>query len=101
MSVFQRLLSIFCWLAFAPLAAGQTETRVALIIGNSAYHHTRALPNPRNDAEALAKLLQEKGFAVTLKTDLDYRALREAVRAFGQTAREADVALVYFAGHGL
>jgi formylglycine-generating enzyme required for sulfatase activity len=75
---------------------------VALVIGNSAYQHTRALPNPRNDAEAIAKLLRDNAFAeVTLKSDLDYRGMREAVRLFGDTARAADVALVYFAGHGL
>lgn len=99
-----RVLVVIC-AAVAGLGAAlaqQTEKRAALVIGNSAYQHTRALPNPGNDAEAVAKLLGEIGFeAVALKLDLDYRALREAVRAFGQAAREADVALVYFAGHGL
>ena len=72
------------------------------MIGNSAYLHTRALPNPRNDAEAIAKLLRDIGFEeVALKINLDYRAMREAVRAFGQAAGEADVALIYYAGHGL
>jgi uncharacterized caspase-like protein len=96
-----RLLIVCCSMAITQAAPGQTETHVALVIGNSAYQHTRALLNPRNDAEAVAKLLGEKGFAVTFNTDLDYRAMRNAVRAFGQVAREADVALVYFAGHGL
>src|SRR5262245_17952446 len=77
------------------------EKRAALVIGNSAYQHTRALPNPKNDAEAIAKLLAEKGFDVTLNSDLDYRAMRDAVRAFASTAREADVALVYYSGHGI
>lgn len=92
------MCSVLVGLGSAQVDAG---TRVALVIGNSAYQHTRALPNPGNDAQALATLLQAKGFAVTLARDLDYRALRQAVRSFGETAREADVALVYYAGHGL
>jgi Caspase domain len=97
-----RFLLVWSW-AFAGVAPGlaQADKRVALLIGNSAYQHTRALPNPKSDAEALAKLLQEKGFLVTLNSDLDYRGMREAVRAFSQVARDADVALVYYAGHGL
>ena len=86
-------------LGTAPAAA---EKRVALVIGNSAYLNTRALPNPKNDAEAIAKLLGASGFAeVTLKLDLDYRAMRGAVRRFTDAALAADVALVYYAGHGL
>jgi uncharacterized caspase-like protein len=86
----------------AQIAPASAEKRVALVIGNSAYQHTRTLPNPRNDAEAVAKLLRENGFAdVTLKNDLDYRAMREAVRVFGDAAREADIALIYYGGHGL
>jgi hypothetical protein len=90
----------FAGLQVAPASAA--EKRVALVIGNSAYQHTRALPNPRNDAEAIAKLLQQHGFAeVTLKIDLDYRAMRDAVRLFGDTARAADIAVVYYGGHGI
>jgi hypothetical protein len=60
------------------------------------------LPNPKNDAEAIAKLLREVGFDdVFLKIDLGYRAMRESVRAFGDAADNADVALIYYAGHGL
>ncbi|MGH6816507.1 MAG: caspase family protein, partial [Hyphomicrobiaceae bacterium] len=81
--------------------AAHAEKRAALVIGNSAYQHTRALPNPKNDAAAIAKLLKDMGFEVTPRIDLDYREMREAIRAFGRTARTADIALVYFAGHGL
>jgi uncharacterized caspase-like protein len=91
-----------CWVIAGGHAGwAQTEKRVALVIGNSGYQHTRPLPNPRNDAAALGKLLKQKGFAVTLKIDLDYRAMREAVRAFSEAARESEVALVYYGGHGL
>jgi len=98
-----RLLVVVCG-TLAGVAAGlaQGEKRVALVIGNSAYQHTRVLPNPRNDAEAIAKLLRANGFVdVTLKHDLDYRAMREAMRLFGEAARGADIALFYYGGHGI
>jgi len=103
MRLVSRFLVVVCG-TLAGLCTGlaQTEKRVALVIGNSAYQHTRVLPNPRNDAEAIAKLLRDIGFDdVAPKIDLDYRALREAVRGFGEVAREAEVALIYYAGHGL
>jgi TPR repeat protein len=98
------LLAAMC--AAAGLGAGPATAavRVALVIGNSDYKHTRVLPNPRHDAEAIAALLRQIGFAagdIILKTDLDYRALREAVRAFAAKAAGADTALVYYAGHGI
>ena len=103
MQTIARFLFVAVCFTLAGTQAGAAEEgrRVAFLIGNSAYTHTRALPNPRNDAEAIARLLESNGFAVTLKSDLDYRAMREAVRAFGETAREADVALLYYAGHGV
>ena len=75
--------------------------RVALVIGNSAYEHTRVLPNARNDARLIAELLRKMGFAVTEASDVGYRPMREAIRAFGPMAQGAEMALVYFAGHGL
>jgi uncharacterized caspase-like protein len=60
------------------------------------------LPNPKNDADAVAKLLGTNGFdEVVLKLDLDYRGMREAARLFSLTVQNADIALVYYAGHGL
>ncbi len=80
----------------------QTAKRVALVIGNSAYQHTRALPNPKNDASAIADALKRIGFdEVTLKLDQDYRSLRRSLRDFGSSVEGADVAIVYYAGHGM
>jgi uncharacterized caspase-like protein len=103
MQHFARLLIVACC-AFAVLhpAPAFAEKRVALVIGNAEYQHTRLLPNPRNDAAAIAKLLRENGFVdVTLKTDLAYRAMREELRAFTGKAGDADTAVVYYAGHGI
>ena len=63
MRLFSGLLVVVCGaLASAAPGLAQGEKRVALVIGNSAYQQTRALPNPRNDAEAIAKLLRDIGF---------------------------------------
>jgi uncharacterized caspase-like protein len=98
--VISLLVSLISSLAFA--VPGQAENRIALVIGNSAYSHSRALPNPKNDVTAIAKLLRDIGFSdVVLATDLDYQAMRTRVRTFAGAARNADVALIYFAGHGL
>lgn len=96
---------IFLSLAFVAMIAipdAEAAKRVALVIGNSAYEHTRKLPNPKNDAKAIAATLKRIGFdQVTLRLDLGYRPMRDAIRAFGRDAKDADVALVYYAGHGL
>jgi uncharacterized caspase-like protein len=79
----------------------EADRRVALVIGNSAYKHTEVLPNPRNDAEAIAKLLDASKFdEVLIETDLDYHGMRGAIHRFEPSARSADVALIYYAGHG-
>ena len=98
------LLVAMCAAAGLSVVPAMAQGRVALVIGNSDYKHTRVLPNPRNDAEAVAALLRQIGFAagdVILKLDLDYRAMRQEVRAFTAKAAGADMALVYYAGHGI
>lgn len=77
------------------------ERRIALVIGNSAYRSTDILANPRRDAEAIAKALARADFEVTLLTDLDQRGLQIAMRDFGLKSESSDVALVYYAGHGI
>jgi uncharacterized caspase-like protein len=75
---------------------------VALVIGNAAYVHAPALRNPASDARAIADLLGKADFdKVTLKLDLAYDGMRLALRDFSLATRGAEVAVVYFAGHGL
>ena len=93
-------LLVAALLALAP-AGARADRRVALVIGNSAYRNTPPLPNPRNDAAAIADALQKLGFAVQSGFDLDRAATEQALRAFGDTLGDADVALFYYAGHGL
>lgn len=82
----------------APAARG---TRMALIIGNGAYAHVKALPNPPNDSRAVAKSLRNIGFTVSEGVDLDRAAMQKMTRDFLGEAARAQVVLVYYAGHGV
>ncbi|MDN5005355.1 caspase family protein [Bradyrhizobium sp. GCM10027634] len=82
----------------APAARG---TRMALIIGNGAYTHVKALPNPPNDARAVAKSLRDIGFTVSEGVDLDRAAMQKMTRDFLRDAARAQVVVVYYAGHGV
>ena len=77
------------------------DKRVALVVGNSAYVHAAVLPNPVNDAGDMAKALTEVGFEVILGLDLGKQALDAKVRDFARALDKADVALFFYAGHGL
>ncbi|WOH68228.1 caspase family protein [Bradyrhizobium sp. BWA-3-5] len=79
----------------------ETSRRVALVIGNSAYAYVKPLPNPTNDARAMAKSLREIGFTVTEGTDLDRTGMQATIRDFLREAVRAQVAVVYYAGHGV
>ena len=81
--------------------AVRAETRVALVVGNSTYAHTGTLANPRNDAGDMAAALKAAGFDVISALDADKRAFDRALRSFADRMAKADVALFYFAGHGL
>jgi formylglycine-generating enzyme required for sulfatase activity len=89
-------------LATSYLTAGD---RIALVLGNNSYQHARALNNPVNDATAMAGMLQNLGFGVTLRVDADLKTTKAALREFiDALPKERDpdaVALVYFAGHGV
>ena len=94
-------------LALLPAVAGE---RLALVIGNGAYRHLRPLENPPNDALALATRLTKLGFtlvgsdgqnAAGPALDLDDAAISKTIRAFGQRAKGAEIALLFYAGHGM
>jgi uncharacterized caspase-like protein len=80
------------------------EKRVALVIGNSAYQHVSRLDNPTNDARLMATTLRTLGFTLVgdgALTDLDKGQFDSAVQNFGNQIVGADVALFYYAGHGI
>jgi caspase domain-containing protein len=89
-------------LAAAPALAA--EKRVALVVGNSAYQHVTRLDNPANDARLMADRLRSLGFTLVgngPQLDLDETAFRRAVQSFGNALPGAEVALFYYAGHGV
>jgi formylglycine-generating enzyme required for sulfatase activity len=87
------------WLFSQPAFA---DRRIALVMGNSAYHSVPSLANPANDASAMAKMFEGAGFdTVQLRLDLKAGDMRRALRDFSDDARDADVAIIYFAGHGI
>lgn len=78
------------------------EKRVALLIGNSKYVKAAPLLNPTNDAALMAESFKVAGFDnVDLRLDLGVAEMRRALRDFLDKSREADVAVVYYAGHGI
>lgn len=81
--------------------AGAADRRVALVIGNGAYAHAPALPNPPNDAAAVAAALQRIGFEVLSGRDLDKEQTVDLLRRFERSLKDASVGLVFYAGHGL
>lgn len=85
----------------AALSLAAAETRIALVIGNSSYVHAPRLKNPRNDAAALIDKLRGMGFDVIDGLDLDRVAFGEKLKEFGERSASADVALFYYAGHGI
>jgi TPR repeat protein len=89
-------------LAAAALAApsAEAETRFALVIGNGAYRNVPTLNNPPSDAKDIAAALKSLGFKVTLKLDLDLAAMQRAIDEFALESADADVSLLYYAGHG-
>ena len=82
--------------------SAHAEKRVALTIGNSAYKNVPQLPNPVNDSAAVAALLRSAKFdVVEANTNLGITEMRKAISAFADVASDADIAIVYYAGHGI
>jgi hypothetical protein len=101
MAGFQKILFVVlatCWLGCGPALA---EKHVALVIGNSVYRNVPKLANPANDATAIARMLKSSGFEVETGFDLSIDEMRRKLRDFGNRSRDAEVAVVYYAGHGM
>jgi hypothetical protein len=75
--------------------------RLALVIGNDAYSRVSPLQNARSDARAIAVHLGRLGYAVTLRTDLGERAIKDELRQFKSQVQGGDEVLFFFAGHGV
>ncbi|MEO1019795.1 MAG: caspase family protein, partial [Pseudomonadota bacterium] len=80
---------------------GPAGDRHAIVIGNSAYRYLDGLPNPSNDARSMALTLQDLAFNVTLLEDVTLEELKETFDRLPSKVRPGEVALVFYAGHGV
>ena len=93
------LLAVALMFAAGPAFAGK---RVALVLANSDYQHAPSLANPVNDGAVMATTLKDAGFdVVDSRHDLTALDTRRVLRDFADSARDADIAVVYYAGHGI
>lgn len=99
----RRILAclLIALIACAPARAEAPLSGVALVIGNSAYAHLDPLANAAGDARAIEALLALLGFQTELAIDRDARRLRRDLDNFLDDARDASVAVLYYAGHGV
>ena len=90
-------------LAFSVLSqTASAEKRVALVIGNSAYQNVPRLTNPANDAAAIGEMFRAARFdVVETRRDLGIVDMRRLIRNFTDKSRDADIAVIYYAGHGI
>ena len=82
----------------------RADKRVALVVGNSTYQNIPRLDNPKNDARLIADTLRGLGFNLVggaAQVDLDKTGFDRAIQDFGNQLSGADVALFYYAGHGV
>jgi peptidoglycan hydrolase-like protein with peptidoglycan-binding domain len=93
------VLSLLCMLFTAE--AAKAERRVAFVVGNGAYKNVAQLPNPPVDAKAMASVLRNVGFEVVEGTNLTRDKMTEKLLDFGKKAQGADVAVFFYAGHGI
>src|SRR5471032_1066468 len=81
--------------------AAHAERRIAFVVGNGAYKNVAQLPNPPVDAKAMAAVLRNVGFDVVEGTNLTRDKMTERLLEFGKKAQGADVAVFFYAGHGI
>ena len=99
----RRCLMLLCLFWLASATAALADKRVALVIGNGDYRTLGRLANPVADADAMAALLAggTLGFKVIRATNADHAVMLRAMAEFGNEATDADIALVFYAGHGM
>jgi hypothetical protein len=93
------ILSLICMVFTAN--AARADRRVAFVVGNGTYKNVAQLPNPPVDAKAMAGVLRNVGFEVVEGTNLTRDKMTERLLEFGKKAQGADVAVFFYAGHGI
>lgn len=92
-------MALALWLLVGGAAAA--AQKVALLIGNATYAHASNLQGPAGDVSAMKSVLTQLGYEVDVQRDLNRAALGEALLEFGDRARGADTALIFYSGHGM
>jgi uncharacterized caspase-like protein len=82
-------------------AASFAADRVALVIGNGAYQKVPALPNPPRDATDIGRALERLNFKVTQVTNANASEMRKAIVEFGRASEGSEMAVIFYAGHGM
>ncbi len=99
---FGAVMVAVLWVAGVTGVAAQDGGRkVALVIGNSVYASVGILPNPVNDAGAVAESFTRIGFEVTYLQNLDFSGMRSALQEFERAVIGSEIAAVFYAGHGI
>jgi len=93
------VVSLICMLFTAN--AAKADRKVAFVVGNGTYKNVAQLPNPPVDAKAMAAVLRNVGFEVVEGTNLTRDKMTEKLLDFGKKAQGADVAVFFYAGHGI
>jgi uncharacterized caspase-like protein len=97
-----RYLCIFLIATWLGCGTALAEKRIALTMGNPAYRNVSRLTNPANDAVLVGEMFKKAGFdSVEIRLDLNVSDMRKTLRDFGAGARDADVAVIFYAGHGI
>jgi len=84
-----------------PSDVAWADKRVALVVGNSSYQSVPQLPNPSKDATSVSQMFKDAGFDVAVAIDVGNLEFKRAIRKFEASADQADIAVIYYAGHGL
>ncbi|WBL76086.1 caspase family protein [Bradyrhizobium xenonodulans] len=97
-----RLFGLLILATWFGTGSALAEKRVALVMGNSAYKSAPRLANPVNDATLVGGMLKKAGFDnVDVRLDLNAADMRRSLREFAGRTRDAEVAVIYYAGHGI
>ncbi|CAN2049772.1 formylglycine-generating enzyme [Candidatus Magnetomoraceae bacterium gMMP-1] len=92
--------ALFIIFLFTGHFQAKAETRLALVIGNGDYQSS-PLDNPVNDARLIAETLSNLNFNVIQREDLNYQEMNAVIDSFGRQLKDIEIALFYFAGHGM
>jgi len=95
------LLTIFLGYAIVFPCDAIAEKRIALVCGNSSYLYSSPIKNPVNDARAISEALDKLGFNVIRGTDLTKLEMDRQIATFAKRLKDADIAIFFYAGHGL